>query len=135
MTAPTPYLAFDGVAADALRFYRSVFGGDLTLHTFADFGRTDGPPDAVAHGELHGPVDLFATDAAAGEASVRVEGIRLALLGAAAPTDLARWFNALSVGGEVTAALEARGWGDVDGTVTDRFGLTWLIGYAGGATD
>jgi hypothetical protein len=53
----------------------------------------------------------------------------------AAPVVLSLWFDALSVGGDVRAALEARGWGDVDGTVTDRFGLTWLIGHAGGAAD
>lgn len=52
MTGLTPYLHFPGSARDALTFYRSVFGGELVLNSYSDFGRTDGPPDAIAHGML-----------------------------------------------------------------------------------
>ena len=50
MTGLTPYLHFDGAARAALEFYRDVFGGDLVIHSYGDFGRDDGPADAVAHG-------------------------------------------------------------------------------------
>jgi len=70
MAAPVPYLQFAGIAADALKTYRDVFGGDLELHTFAEFGRRDGAPSWIAHGELRGPVDLFGSDAADGAASL-----------------------------------------------------------------
>ena len=40
-----PYLNFNGNARQALEFYHSVFGGSLTLSTFADFGGA-GSPDA-----------------------------------------------------------------------------------------
>lgn len=43
MTGLTPYLHFAGSAREALLFYQGVFGGDVELNTFADFGRTDGP--------------------------------------------------------------------------------------------
>ena len=33
-----PYLNFNGNARQALEFYTGVFGGNLTLSTFADFG-------------------------------------------------------------------------------------------------
>lgn len=133
MPAPTPYLHFPGVASDALRFYQEVFGGELTVHTFADFGRNDGPGDAVAHGILSGPVDLFGADIAGDDRPVRVEGIMLSLLGAAAPDVLDGWFAELAEGGQVIDPLQQRGWGDSDGTVRDRFGLTWLLGYKGDA--
>ena len=42
-----PYLNFDGNARQALEFYQSVFGGDLNLNPFADFG-APGTPDADA---------------------------------------------------------------------------------------
>jgi PhnB protein len=132
MPAPVPYLHFAGVAADALRFYRAVFAGELTLHTYADFGRDDGPGDAIAHGILDGPVDLFGADVAGGESSLQVEGLTLSLLGAAAPDVLEGWFAALAEGGHVIDALQVRPWGDSDGTLRDRFGVSWLIGY--GAT-
>lgn len=129
MVAPVPYLHFDGVAADALRFYQSVFGGELTLHTLAEFGRDDGPDGAIAHGILTGPVSLFGADAVGDDRPVAVEGMMLSLLGAAAPGTLESWFRGLAEGGVVLDALQERPWGASDGTVRDRFGLTWLIGY------
>jgi PhnB protein len=133
MPAPTPYLYFDGVAADALRFYQDVFGGELALHTFADFGREDGPGNAIAHGILSGPVDIYGADVAGDGRPVHMDGMMLALLGSAAPDVIDGWFTALSVGGQVIDPLQERPWGDSDGTVRDRYGLTWLLGYKGDA--
>ncbi|MET0296783.1 MAG: VOC family protein [Microbacterium sp.] len=129
MTGLTPYLSFDGSAREALTAYRDVFGGDLALHTYAEFGRTDGPADAIAHGILDGPVALFAADAPAGEPALGIEGVLFSLLGTDEPAQLERWFAALADGGTVVDALQERPWGAHDGTVRDRFGVTWLIGY------
>lgn len=129
MTGLTLYLHFDGIARDAMTRYRDVFGGDLELHSFADFGRDDGPADAVAHGILNGPVRLYGADAGTGEPTVRLDGVLLALLGAADPDVLERWFAALADGGEILDPLQKRAWGAHDGQVRDRFGVTWLVGY------
>jgi PhnB protein len=132
VTAPTPYLHLPGTAREALTFYGDVFGARVQLHTYAEFGRTDGPADAVAHGYLvDGPVSLFAADVSGDEPSLRCEGLMLALLGAAAPSVLRRWFDGLAVGGRVVDDLQARPWGASDGQVVDRFGLHWLIGFEG----
>lgn len=131
MTGLTPYLHFPGTAGEALTFYQEVFGGDVGVNTFAEFGRDDGPADAVAHGGLTGQVTLFAADAVDGQATLRLEGVMFSLLGTAEPNVLERWFAALSEGGTVVDPLQLRPWGDHDGQVTDRFGVTWLIGYEG----
>jgi PhnB protein len=131
MTGPTPYLSLPGTARQALSFYQEVFGGELELHTLADFGRDDGPPDGIAHGMLRGPVDLFASDAGPGEPSLHVRGVSFALLGTADPGTLESWFAALCEGGSDVDALQLRPWGDHDGQVTDRHGVRWLIGYQG----
>ena len=132
VTAPTPYLHLPGTAQQALSFYADVFGGRVGVHTLEDFSRTDGPPDAVAHGELvDGPVALFASDASGDEPVVRCEGMLLSLLGTAPPATMRRWFTGLAEGGRVVAELEARPWGASDGQVVDRFGLHWLIGFEG----
>lgn len=132
MTDPTPYLHLPGTASEALSFYADVFGCDVQLHTFAEFGRTDGPADAIAHGYLvKGPVALFAADVVGDEPALRCEGIMLALLGTAAPTTLRGWFSSLSEGGRVVDDLQARPWGASDGQVIDRNGVHWLIGFEG----
>ena len=130
MTAPTPYFHFRGKARAALRHYADVFGGGVELHTFADFGRTDGPADAVAHGYLvNGPVTLFAADLTDAEGEFRSEGLMFALLGAADPPTLRRWFAGLADGGRIVEDLQSRPWGASDGQVIDRFGVHWLIGF------
>lgn len=129
MNQPTPYIHFPGTARDALAFYGRVFGCAVQLHTFAEFGRTDGPAELIAHGSLTGPVALFGADAVGDEAPIRTEGVMFALLGAAPPARLHEWFAALADGGRVVDDLQVRPWGASDGQVVDRFGLHWLIGY------
>ncbi|MFE1646801.1 VOC family protein [Microbacterium sp. P01] len=129
MSGLVPYLHFSGSAREALTAYHGIFGGDLTLHTLADFGRTDGPPEAIAHGILSGPVDLFGADAGPDDDPLVLQGVLFSLLGAADPDMLAVWFDALADGGSVKDPLQARPWGAHDGQVVDRFGVTWLIGY------
>jgi len=132
MTAPTPYLQLPGTAREALTFYGEVFGCAVQLHTFEEFGRDDGPGDAIAHGYLEdGPVALFAADVAGDEPPFRCEGMMLSLLGTASPATLRTWFADLSAGGRVVDDLQKRFWGVSDGQVLDRFGLHWLIGFEG----
>jgi hypothetical protein len=83
MTAPQIYVSFPGTAREAMGFYAEVFGGKLSLHTYEEFSRHDGPPDAIAHGELDGVVALAGSDAPEGGKSVRFEGLMLSLLGSA----------------------------------------------------
>jgi len=127
----TPYVLFPGTAREALTFYGDVFGADVQLFTYGQFGRTDGPEEAIAHGALEGPVDLFASDASGDDAPLRCEGLMLALLGAAEPSTLRTWFSRLSEGGRVVDDLQQRPWGAFDGQVIDRYGLHWLIGFEG----
>jgi PhnB protein len=135
MTAPAPYIHLPGTAREALTFYGGVFGCAVQLHTLAEFGRTDGPADAIAHGYLtEGPVALFAADVSGDEAPLRCEGMMLSLLGAAAPATLRKWFAGLSDGGRVVEDLQQRPWGASDGQVIDRYGLHWLIGFEGDET-
>jgi len=136
VTHPTPYIHFPGTARDALTFYGEVFGCAVQLHTFAEFNRTDGPADAIAHGYLYdGPVSLYAADGAGDELPFRCEGMMLSLLGTAHPPTLHTWFSSLSEGGRVVDDLQRRPWGASDGQVIDRYGLHWLIGFEDDSSD
>ncbi|GAB3536366.1 VOC family protein [Arthrobacter tecti] len=129
MAAPMPYISFPGTARKALSFYAEIFGGELSLYSYEEFGRTDGPRSAIAHGVLSGDVSLAGSDAAIGEQTVQVEGLMLSLLGTAEPAILHEWFDKLCIGGLVIDPLAPKPWGASDGQVTDRYGLRWLIGY------
>ncbi|WP_024820146.1 VOC family protein [Arthrobacter sp. 31Y] len=129
MSSPQIYISFPGTAREALGFYADVFGGELSLYTYEDFSRTDGPPDAIAHGVLSGAVSLGGSDAANGEKPVKIEGAMLSLLGAADPEVLHEWFDKLAEGGRIMDPLAPKPWGASDGQVVDQHGLHWLIGY------
>ena len=117
-------------------FYGAIFGGSVELHTFEEFGRTDGPGSAIAHGYLKdGPVGIFASDVAGDEVPVRCEGMMLSLLGTQTPSVLIQWFSKLSEGGRVLDDLQTRPWGASDGQVVDRYGLHWLIGFEADESD
>jgi PhnB protein len=136
VTGLTPYLHFDGQAREALAFYAHVFGGATQLHTFRDFSRDDGPPEAIAHGLLKDSlVVIYAADVGTGQLPLRTQGLMLSLLGTADAATLRRWFALLSDGGEVIDELQQRPWGGFDGQVIDRFGLHWLIGFEHEAID
>jgi PhnB protein len=129
MSAPEPYLHFPGTAREALTLYQGVFGGELILNTFGEFGRDDGPADAIAHGILRGPVSLFASDAADAEEPFRSTGLMFSLLGTTSASELRAWFDALAEGGTIREELQLRSWGASDGQVVDRHGVHWLVGF------
>lgn len=129
MTGPIPYLLFPGNAAEALHHYQEVFGGELSLWQYGDAGRHDGPASAIAHGQLTGTVVLAGADAGADDDAVQMNGMFLSLLGTADPGTLTRWYDALAEGGRVIDPLQLRPWGDFDGSVADRYGIRWLIGF------
>ncbi len=129
MSGLVPYLFFPGNAREALSFYHDVFGGDLSLFTYEQFSRADGPGDAIAHGMLSGVVELFGSDAGPDQDAVHIVGATFSLLGTAEPAVLQQWFAQLSERGANIDPLRKRPWGDFDGQVTDRYGIRWLIGY------
>ncbi|MGB3762529.1 MAG: VOC family protein [Ornithinimicrobium sp.] len=129
MSGLQPYVMFPGTTRQALTWYAEIFGGEASFHTFEQFGREEGPPDAIAHGELSGPVVLGGADISGDEESVSMQGVRFALLGTTKSETMREWFATLSEGGTVTDELQKRPWGDWDGSVIDRFGVAWLIGF------
>lgn len=126
----SPYLNFAGNARDAMTFYQSVFGGELSVSTFAEFGGGGGvmPDDGTMHAELvQDGFTLMASDAMPGaEKTWGGTRVYLAFFG----DDLATftdWFDKLAEGGNVGQPLEKQVWGDVYGLVMDRFGIEWMF--------
>jgi PhnB protein len=126
-----PYLSFDGLSAEVLKFYQSIFGGELKVQTYGESGMGDTPEvrDRVIHADLTGDlVSLMASDTHPEFSPPLVMGnnITISLVGTD-KDELTRCFNRLAEGGEITMALEEQFWGDVYGQVTDRFGIPWSV--------
>lgn len=127
-TTLAPYLNFPGNSREAMTFYHEVFGGDLTILSFGDFGMADAPADGVMHAALKGDgFSVFASDAMPGsEQQWGTTRIYCAFMGEDLET-LTGWFNGLAQGGQVGQALEPQQWGDVFGLVKDQFGIEWMF--------
>ncbi|WP_433163101.1 VOC family protein [Kribbella sp. CA-247076] len=124
-----PYIQFDGKAREAMEFYQSVFGGELTSSTFAEFGASSGPDDEnqLMHSQLETPsgFTLMASDTPQGMSYNPGQNISVSLSGD--DEELRGYYEKLADGGEVTAPLEKQMWGDEFGMVTDKFGINWMV--------
>jgi PhnB protein len=126
-----PYLSFDGAARDAMNFYKSVFGGDLTVTTFGEFGAGEDNDDKIMHAQLEtsNGFTLMASDTPPGMAYNPGDNITVSLSGDDAD-ELRGYWQKLSTGGNVTVALEKQMWGDEFGACVDKFGIPWLVNIA-----
>lgn len=129
-----PYINFKDNARDALEFYRSVFGGELNVSTFGDFGGAQDAADTdkVMHGQLttDAGLTIMAADTPSSVTYQPPGGISISLSGDDDDT-LRRHWAALLEGATVIEPLEVAPWGDAFGMLTDRFGVTWLVNIAG----
>ena len=125
-----PYINFGDNARQALEFYQTVFGGNLTLNTFGDMGAADTPDaDKIMHGMLETETGytLMAADTPTHmESRTSGNNISMSLSGDDA-ADLRRYWDKLSAAGTVTIPLEKQMWGDEFGMCVDQFGIDWLV--------
>lgn len=132
-----PYLHFEDRTREAMGFYRDVFGGDLTMQTFAEGGMSGHPvnDDRVMHAQLftpHGLV-LMASDVPDGVPHQPGSAISISLSGDDEAA-LRGFYDALAESGTVIEPLAQAPWGDQFGACADRFGTTWMVNITGSPT-
>ena len=129
-----PYLSFKDNAREAMEFYHSVFGGELTLSTFAELHASEDPDeqDLIMHGMLESEngLVLMGADTPGHMDYTPAAGISVSLSGDD-EVALRGYWEKLSGGGTVTVPLEPAPWGDSFGMCIDRFGITWLVNITG----
>ncbi len=144
----TAHLNFRGNAREALEFYQSVFGGEIMVITYGDFGMPKGLPDAgkVVWGQV-AAADGFRVMAydvpgqtVAGGASqhstrrengmtLTGEPFFLSVRGETVEEVGALW-EKLADGATVVEAYGPAQWAPAFGMLTDRFGITWILDVA-----
>lgn len=124
-----PYVNFSDNAAEAMAFYQSVLGGELTAMKFSDLGDSGPAADLVAHSMLETPsgFTLMASDSHPDMGPFQAPAGFSVSLSGDDEAELTGYFNALAEGGTIGMALGRQVWGDVFGHVIDKFGISWVV--------
>ena len=129
-----PYLNFQDSAREAMTFYHSVFGGELTVSTFGDFHASEDPSevDKVMHSQLESPNGfvLMAADTPNAMTFTPQAGVSVSLSGDDEDT-LRGYWERLSEDGTIVMPFEKAPWGATFGMCVDRFGTNWMVNAGG----
>ena len=129
--ALTPYLLFDGRCKQAMEFYETCFGGELTITKVKDSPAKDFMPaiqqEKVVNARLKsGSVEISASDwLRPNETPVRGNTVCLYLSGGTSE-ELKAVFSKLSEGAEITDPLKEVFFGTY-GALNDKFGVRWMF--------
>ena len=131
-----PYLNFGDNAREAMEFYKSVFGGNLTLNTFGEYGTQGDEANKIMHAQLETDdgYTLMGADTPEGMTHNAGDNITVSLSGDDAES-LRGYWEKLSEGGNVTMPLEKQMWGDEFGMCIDRFGIPWMVDIVPASTE
>jgi PhnB protein len=140
MARVNTYLNFPRNTEEAFNFYKSVFGGDfggMGIAHFGDIPAQEGMPplaendkNLVMHIELPitGGHVLMGTDAPE-SMGFRVNFGNNVHISLEPDTraETKRLFDALSADGKITMDLQDMFWGAYYGSVTDKYGVQWMV--------
>ena len=142
MARTSTYLNFSGKTEEAFDFYRTVFGTEFTgpIQRMSDAPRPPGTPELSAAEKnlvMHVEVPITAGHVLMGTDAVESMGHKLTvgtnvsiMLEPDTRGEAKRLFEALSRGGKVTMPLQEMFWGAYYGSLTDRFGVQWMVNCA-----
>ncbi len=129
-TRLNPYLSFRDNAREAMDFYHSVFGGELTRSTFGEYHASEDPAeqDKIMHSMLvsENGLVLMAADTPNSMEYTTGNNHSVSLSGED-DAELRGYWEKLSASGSVTVPLEKAPWGDSFGMCVDGFGVPWLV--------
>nr|WP_279672267.1 VOC family protein [Flexivirga meconopsidis] len=130
-----PYLNFTGQAREAMNFYQSVFGGEVSAMTFEQVNPNDekiDPVDAnkIMHSQLETPAGftLMASDVPQAMQPMPNGGISLS---GDSADELRGYWEKLTDHAQVLVPLSKQAWGDEFGMLIDKFGVNWLMNISG----
>ena len=131
MRTLTPYLLFDGKCQQAMEFYKSCFGGELTATKVKDSPARDLTPavqqEKILNARLRsGNLEISASDWLRPDRTpIRGNTVCLYLSGGTIE-ELKALFKRLSEGAEVTDPLKEQFFGTY-GALNDKFGVRWMF--------
>jgi PhnB protein len=139
-TRLNPYLGFRDNAKEAMEYYHSIFGGELTRSTFGEYHASEDPSeqDKTMHASLTTPsgLSLMAADTPNSMDYTPGNNFSVSLSGDSDDAaELRGYWDKLVNGGSVTMSMETAPWGDSFGMCVDKFGVAWMVNIAGAPAD
>ena len=131
MTRLMPYLLFDGTCNEAMQFYNSIFGGELSITKVKDSAAKDFmqafQQKRVLNAHLKsGDLEISASDWLDINGTPRPGNTVCIFLTGGTLRELKALFDKLAQGAEVTNPLQEMFFG-VYGALNDRFGVRWMF--------
>jgi PhnB protein len=129
----TADINFRGDAREALEFYQSVFGGDLSIATYADIHSVEDPAqtDQVAFGRraASNGFDIMAYDVQPSKSYNPGENAFYITLQGTDAEEIKTLWDALGDGAAaILTPLAPAAFAPLYGMLTDRFAVTWIVG-------
>jgi PhnB protein len=128
-----PYLFFEGRCEEALEFYKTALGAEVTMMMrykdspeppSAECGPI--PADSIMHASFRvGDTEVMASDGMS-QRKPEFKGFSLSLT-ASNDAEAQRLFTALGQGGQVQMPLAKTFFASSFGMVADRFGVSWMV--------
>ena len=131
MTNITPYLLFDGNCSEAMSFYKSCFGGDLSIMTVQDSPARHQMPKGLHNKIIYArlkseTVDISASDWLRPDRTPGQGNTICLYISGGTFVELKDYFDKLSVGASVVDPLAIQLFGTY-GALTDRYGVRWMF--------
>lgn len=127
----TTHLNFRGDARAALGFYQSVFGGEITLVTYADAQSVQDPSEAdqVMWGQVQGGngFHVMAYDVPASLSWEQGDKSVFVSVRGADADEISGYWKSLAGGSTIIQDLAPAGWAPLYGMLKDRFGVVWVL--------
>ncbi|GAA2575798.1 VOC family protein [Dactylosporangium fulvum] len=127
----TTHLNFRGDARAALEFYRSVFGGELTLVSYRDAHNVQDPSEAdqIMWGQVAGAggFHVMAYDVPARMPWDPGQNAFFVSVRGTSTEEITSYWKGLSDGATIVQELAPAGWAPLYGMLKDRFGVVWVL--------
>ena len=124
------YITIDGSCAEALEYYKKVFGGEITRINYYKESPENIPDnfkDKIMHSELKFETSYLMLADKHPDCTVDIgNNISISVI-LDRKEDLNNSFNLLAKEGKVSMQLQKMHWGSIFGIVIDKYNITWML--------
>jgi PhnB protein len=133
MNSLVPFIHFAGNCEEALNFYKTCFGGEISgIQRFSDSPMPvpEKHKSKIMYSEFKaGGLFFLASDGPPDYKPGQSDSVSLSI-DFKDPKEEEKVFNSLSAGGKVTMPLADQFWGAKFGMLIDKYGFNWMLNCA-----